>query len=148
MSDHHRRSGESAMSETEHQEVQLLTELKNSLIAIDCRLRPMRAADARALAMLADRLVGQDYYTPALVLEYLAKATVEGEVCAWVAEAGDELVAFRFVCPPGRWEAGRGQGLSPEHWPAPLAATKTDMRADDLGEIGRQRGRETRNRCP
>ena len=123
MSEHQQRADVSAMSRAQRQERQALAELERSLAAIGCRLRPMRTDDAPALAALADRLVGKDYYTPAIALEYLAKATIEEEVCAWVAEAKGELVAFRFVCPPGRWEAGRGQGLSPERWSAPLAAT-------------------------
>ncbi len=80
-------------------------------------IRPMTAADAVPVARLADRLVGGNYYPPELVLEYLERATTLLLTTAYVAARGTELVAFRFVVPPGRWIEGRGRGQTPGQWP-------------------------------
>lgn len=83
-------------------------------------IRPMRPGDADAVAALAEHLIGPGYYPPETVLEYLARSTVGDVVCSHVAHVGERLVGFRFALPPGRWEEGRGLGLHPERWPAPL----------------------------
>ena len=112
-------------------------------------VRDMTPADAEAVSRLADRLVGQGYYPTALVLEYLARgATAAGPLASVavlppaspalrdatepavpaLAEAictadGAALVGFRFAFAPGRWEEGRGDGLTPDRWPAGLDQT-------------------------
>lgn len=86
----------------------------------DVTIRAMRPADAAAVAALATRVIGPGYYPPETVLEYLERSTVGSVVCSHVALAGERLVGFRFALPPGRWEEGRGRGLHPELWPAPL----------------------------
>lgn len=83
-------------------------------------IRAMRPSDAPAVEALATRVIGPGYYPAATVLEYLERSTVGGVVCSHVALAGGQVVAFRFALPPGRWDSGRGQGLHPERWPAPL----------------------------
>ncbi len=83
-------------------------------------IRVMRPEDAPAVSALADRLVGQDYYPEPLVRAYLKRSRTPEATLSYVAEEGDTLVAFRFVLPPGAWEEGRGKGLTPERWPAPL----------------------------
>ena len=90
---------------------------------MDLTIRTMTPGDAARVSALADRLVGSAYYTPQLVAETLARTTTERGVFSYVAESGDALVAFRFVMPPGRWEAGRGRGLSPGRWGVPLSET-------------------------
>jgi GNAT superfamily N-acetyltransferase len=82
----------------------------------------MTVEDAGAVALLADSTIGVGYYTEAAVLEYLARSTTSAGVFSFVAEAGGRLVGFRFALPPGRWDSGRGEGLSPSRWPAPLDA--------------------------
>lgn len=88
-------------------------------------IRTMEDDDAEAVAVLADRVVGLGYYPAATIVEAIARSRTDAGACAWVAVAhtpeGRQIVAFRFVYPPGRWEHGRGRGLSPERWPAPLS---------------------------
>ena len=86
----------------------------------EATIREMRPDDANAVEALADIVVGPGYYPRDTVLEFLERATVGDVVCAHVAFVGSELVGFRFALPPGRWTSGRGRGLSPETWPAPL----------------------------
>ena len=80
----------------------------------------MQASDTEAVAALADVLVGLGYYPPSLVDEYRLRSTDGEHVQSWVAVDGEAIVAFRFTFPPGRWSEGRGRGLTPESWPAPL----------------------------
>lgn len=86
-------------------------------------IRVMTPQDVQSVAALADRLVGDDYYTPELVAQTMERSTYEGQVFSYVATLGGTLVAFRFVFPPGRWEHGRGDGLAPGRWKAPLEQT-------------------------
>ena len=84
----------------------------------------MQAADISAVVALADRLVGDGYYSRASVTEMLARSTLGDVVCSHVAEVlsrPPRLVGFRFSLPPGAWQHGRGQTISPELGPAPLA---------------------------
>lgn len=81
----------------------------------------MTPPDAPAVAALALAVIGPGYYPAETVLEYLAKSTTpEGTAVSHVAFVGERLVGFRFALPPGAWESGRGRGLHPERWPAPL----------------------------
>ena len=86
----------------------------------DYTLRVMDNADAQAVSELADLLVGQGYYPPTMVCEYIQKATTADITTAYVALDPHQIVAFRFVFPPGSWDAGRGRGLCPDQWPAPM----------------------------
>jgi ribosomal protein S18 acetylase RimI-like enzyme len=87
----------------------------------------MRSGDAPAVSGLADRLIGWGYYPPELVLADLERSIgARGVVCSHVAELADQpgcpLVGFRIALPPGSWQRGRGRGLKPSAWPAPLEA--------------------------
>lgn len=81
------------------------------------RIRPMTPADVPGVSAFADRTIGDRYYPEASVAAYLAQATVGDVATAYVAEQGDQIVGFRIVLPPGRWEKGRGRGLTPSAWP-------------------------------
>ncbi len=88
-------------------------------------VREMRAEDADEVAALADVVVGPGYYPTPTVLEYLGRSTRGETVCAHVARVVTDrgegaLVGFRFALPPGAWSSGRGRGLTPARWPAPL----------------------------
>lgn len=86
----------------------------------EVRIRRMAMRDAAAVAALADRLIGLDYYPEDKVVSDLDRSTVDGRPLCYVAEAGGALVGFRLTFPPGRWSSGRGSGLTPERWPAPI----------------------------
>lgn len=86
-------------------------------------IRVMTLEDVEGVSALADRLVGDAYYTPQSVAETLEQSTVNARVFSYVATLDEDLVAFRFVLPPGRWEHGRGEGLAPNRWKAPLDRT-------------------------
>lgn len=86
-------------------------------------LRAMQLEDAATVSLLADRLAGVDYYPPDLVRAYIERATTPLATTAYVALKGARMVGFRFAFPPGRWQAGRGRGLTPTRWPHPLEAT-------------------------
>lgn len=87
----------------------------------------MCRTDIALVSAFADRTIGDRYYPEDEVAEYLARATVErpdGPITtAYVAETDDALVGFRLVMPPGRWDQGRGNGLTPDRWPHALAQT-------------------------
>lgn len=89
--------------------------------------RCMTTADVATASRFIDRTLGPDYYPPDRMAADLERATApdaEGRavVCAHIAEGPDgAIVGFRIAFPPGRWSHGRGDGLTPERWPAPLA---------------------------
>ncbi len=80
----------------------------------------MRIEDAEVVARLADRLIGADYYPAELVRETIERSSLGGRTFSYLALRDGEPVALRFTLPPGRWEGGRGVGLSPERWPHPI----------------------------
>ena len=89
-------------------------------------IRTMAAGDAQEVSALADVLIGLGYYPPDLVLTYLERSRSGEDYFSWVAldpsiGPSGKIIAFRFVFPPGRWEHGRGKGLSPKDWPSPLS---------------------------
>ena len=90
-------------------------------------VRPMRAADIAAVSAFADRTIGDRYYPEDEIAQYLERACVEGPsgpvTTAYIAQRDAGLVGFRLVMPPGRWDSGRGAGLTPQRWPRPLAQT-------------------------
>jgi GNAT superfamily N-acetyltransferase len=90
---------------------------------MDVTIRAMTPADAGPVSALADRLIGDAYYTPESVAETIKLSTSNGQPFSYLALANEEPVAFRFVLPPGRWDHGRGEGLAPERWPARLEET-------------------------
>ncbi len=111
-------------------------------------IREMTLDDAPAVSALADRLVGQDYYPPGLVQRYLERARTAIGTLSYVAERDGQLVGFRFVLPPGRWDEGRGSGLTPERWPGPLAeAGYFQSCFVDHAEMGRGIGRRLAERA-
>lgn len=86
-------------------------------------IRTMTDADVDAVSALGDVCIGPGYYPPETVREYIARSTAaDGTVLAYVAERDGALLGFRFVLPPGEWSHGRGKGLSPQAWPAPIEA--------------------------
>jgi len=87
----------------------------------EVRIRRMSVEDAPHVSALADRLIGLDYYPTPKVEGDLARSTVGATPLCYVAETAAGLVGFRLTFPPGRWSSGRGRGLTPDRWPAPLA---------------------------
>ena len=77
----------------------------------------MTEADVGDVVELAARTVGEGYYAADEVHAMLERC--DGH--AYVAREDEALLGFRFTLPPGRWEQGRGQGLHPERWGAPLS---------------------------
>ena len=84
----------------------------------------MDPADVAKVTALADRLIGVGYYRPQSVREMLERSSRDGVICSHVAESVEgpapEVIGFRFALPPGRWIRGRGKGLTPSSWGAPL----------------------------
>ena len=85
--------------------------------------RSMLLADADQISSLADVLVGTGYYPPETVRSYLERSTANGLVLSYVATAESQIVAFRFTFAPGRWDSGRGKGLTVDRWPTALEKT-------------------------
>lgn len=83
-------------------------------------VRRMAPTDATAVAALADRLIGDGYYPAETILADLERSRVGDRALCYVAESNDRLVGFRITFPPGQWSSGRGTGLTPAAWPAPL----------------------------
>ncbi|NUN13139.1 MAG: GNAT family N-acetyltransferase [Myxococcales bacterium] len=86
-------------------------------------VRSMQENDIDKVVDLAHSLIGANYYDVASVRDLLARCRCGDEQLAFVAEQDDKIVGFRFTFGPGRWQKGRGQGLSPHLWPADMKDT-------------------------
>lgn len=89
-------------------------------------IRPMRDADVEPVSQFIDRTLGPGYMPADHLRADLARATAPGPdgepvICAHVAVGAEgRLAGFRVAFPPGRWSHGRGDGITPSAWPAPL----------------------------
>lgn len=83
-------------------------------------LKPAHSETARTIA---DAVGGDDYVSAEDFLSYVARSARDGVSCALGAWSNSgEMLGFRFTLPPGGWTSGRGRGLRPDAWPAPLAS--------------------------
>lgn len=87
-------------------------------------IRPLLAADLEAVRRFTDREIGAGYYSRREIEEIHERSQADGVMHSLVlVDSAGEIHGVRITYPPGRWQSGKGQGLSPERWPHPLGAT-------------------------
>ena len=84
------------------------------------RYVPLHSTYLQSIIELADREIGQSYYDKTELIEQIHRGTWKGQQLSFLAFEGDELVGFRLTSAPGKWNHGRGKGLSPHLWPFSL----------------------------
>lgn len=94
----------------------------------DLTIRELRRDDLAAVKEFTDRAIGRNYYSLDELERIFERSLAPGgerpTMCSLVLEnAAGGIQAIRITYPPGRWEKGKGKGLSPTLWDAPFAQT-------------------------
>ena len=84
------------------------------------KIVPLDAAYTQQLINLADREIGVAYYTAESILKQIERSSWKGKQLSYLAFQEEELIGFRLTSAPGKWDHGRGMGLSPHLWPFEL----------------------------
>lgn len=87
-------------------------------------IREMSAADLAPIKAFTDQAIGDGYYSLNEIEDIFERSRLNGRTYSLVLVDGDGAIkGVRITYPPGRWEHGKGKGLSPAAWPYPLAST-------------------------
>lgn len=87
-------------------------------------IRPLLAADLEAVRRFTDREIGANYYSFPELQNILRRSVSGGVMFSLVlVDGAGEIHGVRITYPPGGWEKGKGQGLTPASWPHALTAT-------------------------
>lgn len=90
----------------------------------NCLIREMTKGDIPQLKSFTDRAIGEGYYSIAELEEILERSTDKhGQVFTLVLEMQGEIQGVRITYPPGKWESGKGKGLTISQWPHALNET-------------------------
>lgn len=87
-------------------------------------IRPLLAADLEAVRRFTDREIGEGYFSMRELEGIFERSQAGGVMHSLVLVDNDgEIHGVRITYPPGKWQKGKGQGLSPERWPHRLEST-------------------------
>jgi GNAT superfamily N-acetyltransferase len=89
---------------------------------------PLSEKDLGRLKAFTDLAIGAGYYSEAELKDIFQRSSANGVMCSFLlvgdgpaTAAGEssagEILGVRFTYPPGNWSHGKGEGLSPDHWP-------------------------------
>lgn len=88
------------------------------------RIRPITNSDLVAVQKFTDVAIGEGYYSAEDWKDILEKSSTGGQVFSLLLEDADHAVrGVRITYPAGRWDQGKGNGLRPDLWKAPLEKT-------------------------
>lgn len=88
---------------------------------MDLTAREIRESDISAMQAFCDRAIGTNYYSEADLRDILRRSRADnGVMCSFVLLKGDQVMGVRFTYPQGKWQKGKGQGLRPDLWRAPV----------------------------
>ena len=82
---------------------------------------PLHSQYLDSIIELSDREIGTSYYCISDLKEQLYRSSYKDEQLSVLVFERGELIGFRLTAAPGKWDHGRGKGLSPHLWPYPLA---------------------------
>ncbi|MGE0633195.1 MAG: GNAT family N-acetyltransferase [Pseudobdellovibrionaceae bacterium] len=95
----------------------------------ELQIREMKSSDLPAIKNFTDRAIGVDYYSMSDLEDIFRRSSALGAdktdtMCSLVlADSQNQIFGVRITYPPGKWEKGKGKGLTPEKWPFPLNKT-------------------------
>ncbi len=80
-------------------------------------IRPFLDSDIKNVKAFCDINIGKGYYSePELILSQ-KRSEKNGVLTSFVLESDDgQIQGLRLCYPPGQWDHGKGNGLSPELW--------------------------------
>jgi ribosomal protein S18 acetylase RimI-like enzyme len=88
------------------------------------QIRPLEKADLEAVKAFTDTAIGSGYYSLAELQEIYEKSlAIDGTMTTLVLIIDGKLCGIRITYPPGKWNKGKGRGLSPKKWPHDLQET-------------------------
>lgn len=80
-------------------------------------IRELRREDIPAVKAFTDRAIGDGYYSEQELYDYYQRSLLNERSCSLVlVDEHDQIRGLRLSCAPGKWQTGKGQGLSPEKW--------------------------------
>ena len=87
-------------------------------------IRELRKGDLESLRHFTDREIGTGYYSAGELLGIFDRSEKNGVMYSLVlCDDHGQIQGMRFTYPPGNWNEGKGQGLTPEQWPHAKAET-------------------------
>ena len=80
-------------------------------------------SDIEQIKSFTDQEIGLNYYSKT-ELKTLQNQSVDRDInCSFVLEKQGKIFGLRLSFPPGCWEKGKGDGLTPVQWPHPIDKT-------------------------
>ncbi len=84
-------------------------------------IRPLSEPDLPQVKAFTDRAIGTNYYSLPELHEIYLRSQIDQTMCSFVlVDNHNEIVGIRITFPPGHWHKGKGKGLSPHLWNAPI----------------------------
>ncbi len=104
--------------------MELRPSLNRGMVPSTLTIRPLLAADLEAVRRFTDREIGGNYFSASELNEIYERSGRAGVMYSLVlVDERGEIYGVRITYPPGNWQKGKGQGLTPERWPHALEET-------------------------
>ena len=84
---------------------------------------PLDKVDPHLVKAFTDNQIGADYYSVSEVEEMVRQSRTPLGSASFALLSQGGVEAIRISYPPGKWEKGKGQELSPQLWPWPIKQT-------------------------
>lgn len=86
-------------------------------------IRSFEEIPTEPIKKFTDQEIGMDYYSLDEIEVMKKKSMTPQGSASFGLVDGDEVLAIRISYPPGQWQKGKGQSLSPHLWPHPPEQT-------------------------
>ncbi|MGE3972927.1 MAG: GNAT family N-acetyltransferase [Bdellovibrionales bacterium] len=88
------------------------------------KIEPLRWEDLEAVQAFTDAEIGKGYYSRKELEEIFQKSSSQEVMCSFVLKNPEQKIkGVRITYPAGKWEKGKGSGLTVQAWPYPLENT-------------------------
>ncbi len=86
-------------------------------------IQPMDQVDPSKIKSFTDQEIGDGYYTVEEIKQMVRRSDSEAGSCSFVLLNNKHVGGIRISFPPGHWQHGKGQALSPQLWPFTIDQT-------------------------
>lgn len=86
-------------------------------------IRPIELSDVLALKEFTDLAIGKNYYSVQEWEVMIHRSESDGVQYSLVLKIAEKIKGLRITFPPGKWDKGKGEGLSPDLWPHSIEET-------------------------
>ncbi len=86
-------------------------------------IRPMDQVDPKSIKYFTDQEIGDGYYSVEEIKQMVDRSSAATGSCSFVLLNKDQVGGIRISFPPGQWQHGKGQALSPHRWPFAIDQT-------------------------